>query len=174
LRAALAAADDDAAAAAAARPSGLAAELPEEVAEATAASQLRDNNVCLVAEPLLFGEAATLLSTCLVTMQSDQDFASPIVVDTTGLKPAALRAALASLYFFPVTVGDELADATVVTENVAIATTHPAITIRATCMGFISVRLDLRVLQRRHRFGDARHSPGSRRGGSGAHRRGTD
>jgi hypothetical protein len=83
LRAALAAAAaaDDAAA----RPSGLAAELPAEVAEATAASQLRDNSVCLVAEPLLFGGAATFLSTCLVTTQSDQDFASPTVVDTTGL-----------------------------------------------------------------------------------------
>jgi hypothetical protein len=49
-----------------------------------------------------------------------------------------LRVALASLYFFPVTVGDELAEATVVTEKAANATAHPAMTIRATYIGLIS------------------------------------
>ncbi len=39
----------------AARPSGLPRELPGEVAEATAASQFKDTNVCLVPEPPLLG-----------------------------------------------------------------------------------------------------------------------
>lgn len=45
---------DALAATAAARPSGLASELPGLVAEATAASQFSDSNVCLVADAPVF------------------------------------------------------------------------------------------------------------------------
>lgn len=126
------------AAATAATPWGLAAELPAEVAEAMDASQLSDNSTSLVAVPLLFGGGANLLSTWLVTTQSDQDFSSPTVVDTTGLKPAPLRLLVASLYFFPTTEGDALAEATIVSENIAVAARHPEATSRVTHIEFIT------------------------------------
>jgi hypothetical protein len=46
-----------------------------------------------------------------VTTQSGQAFRSPTAVETTGSNPALLKAEEASLYFWPLTSGDELAAA---------------------------------------------------------------
>jgi hypothetical protein len=70
---AAAAADDDAAAAAAARPSGLPSELPGEVAEATAASQLSDSSVWLTGDALEFASGGSVRSCWCVTMQFGHD-----------------------------------------------------------------------------------------------------
>jgi hypothetical protein len=83
--------------------------LPGEVAEATGASQLSDTRVWLVGEPPLFGGGGTAVSRWLSTMQFDRANRSPTVVDTTGVYPAALNAELASLYFWPTTLGEDFA-----------------------------------------------------------------
>jgi hypothetical protein len=127
-----------AAAAAAARPSGLASELPGEVAEATAASQLRDTRVSAVAEPLLFGGGGTDRSRWLETTQSVQASWSPTVVDTTGLNPAEFSAELASLYFWPTTLGEDLAAAAPAQARLTAATKPPT---SATSTTFLVTRL---------------------------------
>lgn len=76
------------AAAAAALPSGLARELPEDIAEATGAPQLSARSTWLTGEALLFSGAGSVLPCCRVTMQSDLETVSPTVVDTTTDRPA--------------------------------------------------------------------------------------
>lgn len=98
-----------AAAAAAALPSGLAAELPEDVAEATGAPQLSDRSTWLTGEALVFSGAGSVLACCRVTMQFDRPTVSPTVVDTTTDKPAVESCDEASLYFCPTTLGCEAA-----------------------------------------------------------------
>jgi hypothetical protein len=85
------------------------------VAEATAWSQLRDNIVWFVGEPLLLGGGGMDLSRWWNTMQFDQAIRSPTVVDTTGVNPAELSAELASPYFLPTTLGEVLASAVAAT-----------------------------------------------------------
>jgi hypothetical protein len=80
-------------------PSGLAAEYPGTVADASLASQLSETRIWFVADPELFGGAGTVRCTWLETTQSGQAFWSPTVVDTTAVKPAPLMAEEASLYF---------------------------------------------------------------------------
>ena len=77
------------AAAAAALPSGLARELPADVAEATCAPQLSDRSTWLTGEPLVFSGADSVLLCCRVTMQFGRESVSPTVVDTTTDNPAA-------------------------------------------------------------------------------------
>jgi hypothetical protein len=76
----------------AALPSGLAAELPGAVAEATSALQFSDTNIWLVADPPLLGGGCTVRFCAWVTTQSGHDFLSPTVDSTTGLSPALLSA----------------------------------------------------------------------------------
>jgi hypothetical protein len=108
------------ASAAAARPSGLASELPEDFAEATAAPQFSERSTSFCADALVFSGAASVLLCWFVTMQSDRSTLSPTVVDTTTDEPEPSED-LASLYFCPMTFGDEAACATplpkVVTAN---------------------------------------------------------
>lgn len=86
------------AAALAALPSGLAAEKPGVLADASPSSQFNDTSNSLVAEPLLFSGGGTVRATVLLTRQSGQAFWSPTVVEITGLRPALLMAVSASLY----------------------------------------------------------------------------
>jgi hypothetical protein len=78
--------------AAAARPSGLAAELPGAVADATGASQFSDTSISVVADPLLSGGGCTIRFCVRVTTQSGHAFWSPTVDSTTGRIPAPLSA----------------------------------------------------------------------------------
>jgi hypothetical protein len=80
--------DFDAAAAAAALPSGLAKELPAEVADATGAPQFSASRTWFVGDALVFSGGASVLLCCLVTMQSDRSTVSPTVVVTTTDSPA--------------------------------------------------------------------------------------
>jgi hypothetical protein len=108
----VAAADDLAAASAAALaafPSGLAAENPGLLAEASPESQFSETSSWFVAEPPVFSGGGTVRDTVLVTKQSGQAFWSPTVVETTGVIPAPLMALWASLYFCPTTSGAEVA-----------------------------------------------------------------
>jgi hypothetical protein len=96
-----------AAAAAAALPSGLASELPDDVADATGAPQLSERSTWLVGDALVFSGAGSVLPCCRVTMQFDRSTVSPTVVDTTTDRPADDSADEASLYFCPTTLGCE-------------------------------------------------------------------
>jgi hypothetical protein len=98
-----------AAAAAADLPSGLASELPDDVADATGAPQLSERSIWLVGEALVFSGAGSVLLCCRVTMQFDRSTVSPTVVDTTTDTPAEDSADEASLYFCPTTLGCEAA-----------------------------------------------------------------
>jgi hypothetical protein len=112
----------------AALPSGLTAELPDLVAEATSASQFRDTRSCFAGEPLLFAGGAAVRFWVRVTRQSDHACSSPNVVTTTGEYPAALAADCASLYFFPATSGAaEVAEANGL--SISATTTDTAITV---------------------------------------------
>jgi len=99
----------EAAAAAAALPSGLASELPEDVADATGAPQLSERSTWVTGEALVFSGAASVLACCRVTMQSARSTLSPTVVDTTTDTPAPESCDVASLYFWPTTLGCEAA-----------------------------------------------------------------
>jgi hypothetical protein len=94
-----AAADEEAAAAAAALPSGLPAEKPGVFADASPESQFNDMSTWSVGDPPLFSGAGSVLETWLTTMQSSLAFRSPTVVEMTGVIPAPLMAAVASVYF---------------------------------------------------------------------------
>jgi hypothetical protein len=63
--------------------------LPEDVAEATGAPQLREMSIWLTGEALVFSGGASVLLSCRVTMQFGRATESPTVVDTTTDTPAA-------------------------------------------------------------------------------------
>ena len=100
------------------------------MADATGASQFSDTSTSLVAEPLLFAGAAMVRCCVRVTTQSGHAFWSPTVVSTTGVKPAPLIALCASLYFCPVTSGDESATATPLPASASAQAQRPALTAR--------------------------------------------
>jgi hypothetical protein len=82
--AAAAAAEEDAAAAAA-LPWGLAAENPGWVAEASAASQLREIRTWLTADPPVFCGGGTVRETWFTTWQLGWVILSPTTVEITGV-----------------------------------------------------------------------------------------
>src|SRR5258708_7010710 len=96
----------------AALPSGLAAELPRAVADATPALQFSDTSSWVTAVPLLFAGGCTVRCCVRVTTQLGHASWSPTVDCTTGVKPAPVIAVCASEYFCPVTLGGEPATAT--------------------------------------------------------------
>jgi hypothetical protein len=99
----------EAVAAAAALPSGLASELPEDVADATGAAQLSESSTWPTGEALEFSGAGSVLLCWRVTMQSARSTVSSTVVDTTTDNPAPESCDVASLYFSPTTFGCEAA-----------------------------------------------------------------
>jgi hypothetical protein len=73
--------------------------------------QFSETSIWCLTDPFEFAGGRTSRFCAKATRQSGHALRSPTAVDTTGSSPAALNAEEASLYFWPVTSGDEAAAA---------------------------------------------------------------
>lgn len=112
-------------------PWGLAAENPGVFADAASSSQFNDTSVCFFAVPR-WVSAGIVCATWLTPRQLACAFRSPTMMDTTGVRPALVMAAFASLYFCPTTSGVLAAYATAVPDRKNTDTTETAAPARPT------------------------------------------